>query len=127
MLEFGGLAPALGEGGHADADRSMKDERFDTNGGLQGLDQALGNVEGLGRIGKVGNDGDELITAHASERIAVAQAGEEAPGDLAEVQIPDAMRVGIVHCLEVVEVKERTAALRRFLPAPASASSRRVS
>ena len=84
---------------------------------MQRLEDALGELDGVGQAASDHDDG-EFVASKPGSRVAGAQGALQALGGLLQERIADIVPVGIVHGLEAVEVDEEQSDRASIGPRP---------
>ena len=94
------------DGKEADADAGGDDDLVlaDANGLGDGGEEFFADIFGVLVGAKIGEEDNELVSAHAADGVGLAHAGFESFGDLAEDGVSGLVAEGVVHAFEVVEV-----------------------
>jgi hypothetical protein len=95
------------------------------NGGAQGFDDALGDLNRRGKIGRIFDQDRKFVTTDARQGVLRAYAPLEAPRNLLEQSIAFDMAQAVVDDLEPVEIQKQHGTGRNSANAPSTESSRK--
>ena len=103
------LSPCVGDERDADARPHVDGVAVDDERRLERLLDLPDDGRGAGQVGALARQDPELVAAEARDRVAVAQAADEALGDELQQHVAVLVAERVVDLLELVEVETRSA------------------